>query len=136
MVRAAPEIENSAVAAAFEKFSPDVRADLMASQALIFEVSAARPETGRLEETLKWGQPSYLIPETKSGSTLRLGQTKGGKPAIFAHCQTSIIGDFRALFPDDYVYDGNRGVEIYMAALDRKKLHLLIASALTYHRCD
>jgi hypothetical protein len=47
------------------------RARLMALRDIIFEVAAATSGVGRLEETLKLGQPSYLTPETKSGTTLR-----------------------------------------------------------------
>ena len=32
---------------------------------LIFETAAATEVVGELEETLKWGEPSYLTPKTK-----------------------------------------------------------------------
>mgnify|MGYP000592624135 CR=1 FL=1 len=42
---------------------------------------------------LRWGQPAYLAPK---GSTLRVGIPKsGGAFALFAHCQTTLIADFR-----------------------------------------
>jgi len=41
--------------------------------ALIFQTGKGHQGVGALQETLKWGQPSYLTPETKaaarSGST-------------------------------------------------------------------
>jgi hypothetical protein len=42
----------------------------------------ATPGVGALHETLKWGQPAYLTPETRSGTTLRLGVPKSGGYAI------------------------------------------------------
>ncbi len=82
---------------------------------------------------MKWGQPAYLTPETKSGSNLRLGALKTGGFAIYAHCQTTIISDFRAQFGQDFAFDGNRAV---MLAEDETPLEapmaMLIRSALTY----
>ena len=101
---------------------------------LIFETAAATPGVGALEETLKWGQPAYLTPETKAGSTLRLGLPKDGGFALYAHCQTTIVSDFRSLFPDAFAYEGNRAVRFDAGgALPREELTLLIRSALTYH---
>ena len=100
---------------------------------LIFETAEQTEGVGRLEETLKWGQPAYLTPETKSGSTIRLGRPKQGGIAIYTHCQTSIIADFQSLFPDELTYEGNRAVHFEMdKALPLDKLQLLIRSALTY----
>ena len=103
-------IEDPAVSDAFAAFPETDRVALMELRELIFETAAETEGVGRLEETLKWGQPAYLTPETKSGSTLRLGKMKSGDVAVFAHCQTSIIADFRSLFPDDFNYEGNRAV--------------------------
>ncbi len=58
---------------------------------------------------------------------------KTGGFAIFAHCQTTIIADFRGLFPEDFAYDGNRAVLFRDgAALPTDRLALLVAAALTY----
>lgn len=92
------------------------------------------PEIGRIQETLKWGQPSYLTPETKAGSTIRLGVPKQGGFALYAHCQTTIISDFQAIFGEDFRFDGNRAVTFSAHdEPDTDKLRLLVRSALTYH---
>ncbi|MGI9509775.1 MAG: DUF1801 domain-containing protein [Geminicoccaceae bacterium] len=101
---------------------------------LIFETAEQTPGVGRLEETLKWNQPAYLTPGTKSGSTIRLGLAGENGFAIYAHCQTSILSDFQNVFPDDFVYHGNRAIEFSGGeTLALEKLELLIRSALTYH---
>jgi len=106
----------------------------MALRTLIFAVAADSPGVGPVQETLKWGQPAYLTPVSRAGSTIRLGMPKSGGYAIFAHCQTTIIADFRALFGPDFTYDGNRAVIFDEAPPpDLDKLRTLIASALTYH---
>ncbi|WP_420347196.1 DUF1801 domain-containing protein [Pelagibius sp.] len=129
-----PPFKDRNVEAAFAAFPQPARRGLLALRALIFETAAATPGVGALEETLKWGQPAYLTPETKAGSTLRLGLPKDGGFALYAHCQTTIVSDFRSLFPDAFAYEGNRAVRFDEgAALPREELTLLIRSALTYH---
>ncbi|MEM9585510.1 MAG: DUF1801 domain-containing protein [Pseudomonadota bacterium] len=120
---------------AFSDFPDEVQNGLLHLRGLIFDVAARIEGVGRLEETLKWGQPAYLTPETKAGTTIRLGCPKTGGFAIYVHCQTSIVSDFRALFPKDFVYEDNRA--IHFASEDDltvEKLELFVASALTYHR--
>jgi hypothetical protein len=43
---------------------------------LIFEVAAETAGLGEIEETLKWGQPSYLTTQSGSGSTIRIDQIR------------------------------------------------------------
>ena len=128
-----PPFPDMAVKAAFDAFAEPARTRLIALRALIYETAMQTPGVGRIEETLKWGQPAYLTPETRSGSTLRLGCPKSGGYAIFAHCQTTIIADFAATFGDAFRYDGRRAVLFRDdEAPDAAPLRLLIASALTY----
>lgn len=123
-----------AVAAAFDRFPASARAGLLEMRDLIFDVAAETEGVGALQETLKWGQPAYLTPETKSGSTIRLGAPKDGGLALYTHCQTTIISDFRGLFPDAFTYEGNRAVRFAEGDdLKPRALSLLIKSALTYH---
>ena len=129
-----PPITDTGVAAAFAAFPEPVRAALLRLRALIFDTAAASPGVGRVTETLKWGQPAYLTAETKSGTTIRLGQPKAGGYAVFTHCQTRVMPEFAALFPGDFTFDGTRAVLFPDgAAFDEDKLRLLIRSALTYH---
>ena len=98
-------------------------------------MASETPGVGRIDETLKWGQPSYLTPETKSGSTLRLGATQDGQVALFTHCQTTIMSDFRSVFGSEFDFDGNRALHLDpQASLPEEPLRMLVASALTYHK--
>lgn len=129
-----PPIKDRNVAAVFASFPEPARAGLLALRRLIYETAASKPEVGELEEALKWGQPAYLTPDTKSGSTIRLGVPKGGGFAIYTNCQTTILSDFRERFPDGFRYEGNRAVHFEGAAeVDPDKLSFLIGHALTYH---
>ncbi len=70
------ESPDPAVEAAFGAYPAPVKAKLLALRRLIFDTAKRTKGVGALEETLKWGQPSYLTPETKSGSTIRIDQVK------------------------------------------------------------
>ncbi len=134
MIEIKPPFSDPDVEAAFASFPEPARQGLLALRRLIFEIAATTPEAGALEETLKWGQPAYVTATTKSGSTIRLGLPKPGGFAIYTHCRTSIIADFRSLFPKDFVYEGNRAIHFKAGeCLSSDNLRLLIRSALTYH---
>jgi len=127
---------DSRVAATFKAYPPDVRARLMALRETIFEVAAATPGVGKLTETLKWGQPSYLTKETGSGTTVRIDRLKGGTGghAVYFHCQSGLVGQFRELYPDTFAYDGRRAIKF--GPDDRLPLGELkhcLALALTHH---
>jgi len=53
-----------AVKRRFDSFAPEARAGLLALRALIFQTAATIPGVGQVQETLKWGQPAYLTPDT------------------------------------------------------------------------
>jgi hypothetical protein len=118
----------------FTAFPQDARRGLLSIRELIFDVAARTDGVGELQETLKWGQPAYLTPQTKSGSTIRLGIPKQGGFAIYTHCQTTIISEFQDIFPDEFSYEGNRAIHFQSGAdLSLDRLQLLIKRALTYH---
>jgi hypothetical protein len=70
------DLSAPALAAVFDAYPKPVKAKLLDLRRLIFETAKATRGVGALQETLKWGQPSYLTPETKSGSTIRIDQVK------------------------------------------------------------
>src|SRR5258708_14719618 len=98
-----------AVDAAFNAYPRPLQEKLLALRRLIFDTARATAGVGALQETLKWGQPSYLTPETKSGSTIRIDQIKSAanQYAVYFHCQTDLVETFRSLYPTDFSYDGN-----------------------------
>ena len=122
------------VARAFDNMPPGVQDPMRKLRHLILDTAANTPGVGPITETLKWGQPAYLTEQTKAGTTLRLGCPKQGEFAIYTHCQTSVMTEFQTLFPDDFVFDGNRAVIFGQGeTLPLEKLRFLVARALTYH---
>ncbi|MBI3561150.1 MAG: DUF1801 domain-containing protein [Gammaproteobacteria bacterium] len=129
--------QNPAVAAIFKAYPTSLRTKLRLLRQLIFNTAATTVGVGELYETLKWGQPSYLTLKSKSGSTLRIDQIKSqpGHYAMYVHCQTTLIEDFKEIYPDLFKYVGNRSIVFNVA--DRIPINALrhcIGLALTYHR--
>ena len=125
----------SADEAVFDSNPKPVRTKLLALRQLIFDTAKTTKGVGALEETLKWGQPSYLTAETKSGSTVRIDQVKpeGGQYAVYFHCQTNLVETFRELYPE-LRYGGNRAILLDAGRmLPEAALRHCVALALTYH---
>ena len=130
------DFSNPAVDAVFEAYPKPLRVKLLALRRLIFDTARTTKGVGALQETLKWGQPSYLTAQTKSGSTIRIDQVKSAanQYALYFHCQTDLVETFRELYPSELSYGGNRSIllnaqdEIPQAALRH-----CVALALTYH---
>ena len=130
------DFSDPAVSAVFSSYPKPINAKLLALRRLIFDTAKMTEGVGRLEETLKWGQPSYLTPETKSGSTIRIDQIKsaGNQYAIYFHCQTDLVETFRELYPSEFSYEGNRCILLDAAEkLPEPALRHCVALALTYH---
>jgi len=132
----ATNFADPAVAAVFDAYPKPLKAKLLALRRLIFDTSRMTKGVGALQETLKWGQPSYLTPETKSGSTIRIDRVKTspGQYAVYFHCQTDLVETFRELYPSDFRYGGNRCIVLDAAEkLPEAALRHCVALALTYH---
>ena len=125
----------SAVEAVFDAYPKPVKARLLALRRLILATAKATNGVGLVDETLKWGQPSYLTPETRSGSTIRIDRVKevAGQYAVFFHCQTNLVETFRELYPE-LRYGGNRCILLKAEdKLPEAELRHCVALALTYH---
>ena len=123
------------VAEVFRSYPAELRARLMALRELIFDVAADTGGVGRLSETLKWGQPSYLTEQTGSGSTVRIDRLKNADGyAIYFHCQSGLVDEFRRIYPETFRYEGKRAIlfdnseRVPVRALGR-----CIGLALTHH---
>jgi len=123
------------VARVFKAYPALVRRRLMRLRQLIFD-TAARLDVGRLDETLRWGEPAYVT-TTGSGSTIRIDRRREDPTqyAMYFHCRTSLVDNFRAAFPDTLTFEGNRAIVFDEG--DRvpvRALTVCITAALTYHR--
>jgi len=131
-----PPFENAAVAAAFRAYPDPMREKLLRLRQLIFDAALATPGVGALEETLKWGQPSYATAETGSGSPIRIDRVKSAPAqyAMYFHCQTNLVATFRELYPGELKFVGNRSVLFDRDdKIPMRTLRHCVALALTYH---
>lgn len=101
---------------------------------LIFDTAAATEGVGELEETLRWGEPSYLTTKSKSGSIIRIHAKQPKRYAVYFHCQTDLIGRFKRLYPGKFQYEGNRSITFdERDTVPEGELCRCISLALTYH---
>ncbi len=126
---------DAGVAAAFKAYPADVRRRLMDLRELVFETAADTAGVGRLTEALKWGQPSFLTKQTGSGSTVRIDRLgKSDGYAIYFHCRSGLVGQFKAIYPDTFRYDGKRAIVFGLKdRLPKRALSHCIGLALTHH---
>jgi hypothetical protein len=126
-------IQNAEVAEVFKTFPKHMRKKLMFLRQLVLDTALETEGVGIVEETLKWGEPSYI---TKGGSTVRLGW-KSSIPhqyAMYFHCQSRLVDTFKELYRDKFKFEGNRAI-VFEAddeiPIDELKHCILLA--LTYH---
>jgi Domain of unknown function (DU1801) len=128
---------NAEIARVFKSYPSNMRRKLLKLRALIFEIAASTHGVGKIEETLKWGEPAYLTAESKSGSTIRIAwkATSPKQYRMYFNCQTSLVETFRTLFGKELKFEGNRAIvfdDVDNVPID--SLALCIGAALTYHR--
>jgi hypothetical protein len=125
-----------AVDAVFRAYPEPLKAKLLALRRLILDTARTTNGVGAVQETLKWGQPSYLTAETKSGSTIRIDRVKSADDqyAVYFHCQTNLVETFRQLYPTELSYSGNRSILLSVDdEVPEAALRHCVALALTYH---
>jgi hypothetical protein len=104
---------------------------------LIFKVASTTAGVGKLEETLKWGEPAYLTRQSGSGSTIRIAAIKSDptRYAMHFNCQSTLIQTFRTKFPSKLRYEANRSILFRVGERTPvDELRSCISMALTYHR--
>ena len=131
-----PAFRDKNVAAIFDSYPRDVKAKLLSLRRLIFDVARETPGVGEIHEALRWGQPSYLTPESGSGSTIRLDCLKDNpaKFAMYFHCQSGLVETFRELYGNGMNFAGNRSIVLDPGDdMDSHALRHCVSLALTHH---
>ena len=127
------KIENSKVAEVFNNYPMPMRQKLMFLRQLIIDSALESKSAGVLEETLKWGEPSYLI---KGGSTIRM-DWKPSAPdqyAMYFHCKTKLLDTFKELYGNTLKFEGNRAIVFHKNdGIPIVQVKHCILLSLTYH---
>ena len=127
-------ISSSEVRAKFEAYPGKALLSMLSMRRLILDTASGDPAIGNVEETLKWGEPSYMA---KGGSTLRI-DWKAKEPdqyAMYFNCQTKLVETFEKLYGDLFRFEGNRAIVFGLEEnLPVPELKQCIVSTLRYHR--
>lgn len=122
-----PEIQNK-----FAAYPAQAQRQLGNVRRLIYAI-AEESDLGSIEETLKWGEASYVV---KGGSPIRI-DWKSKDPdviRVYFHCQTRLVETFREIYPDEFSFEGKRAVIIPLRAhVENGPLGHCIQLALQYH---
>jgi len=125
--------QNPQVELKFQTYSPKVKSKLSYLRKLILETAAEIESIQEIEETLKWGEPSYLV---KKGSTIRI-DWKSKMPnqyAMYFKCTSKLVVTFREVFGDLFKYEKNRAILFnFEEDVPEAALKTCIKLALTYH---
>ena len=125
--------QNPQVELKFQTYSKEIGIKLLYLRDLIIETATENETITELEETLKWGEPSYLV---KKGSTIRINW-KAKTPnqyAIYFKCTSKLVPTFKEIYGDLFKYEKNRAILFNLdEEVPEKELKECIELALTYH---
>lgn len=111
-----------------------VRQKLLRLRQLILETAEETEGVNAVEETLKWGEPSYL---TKHGSTIRMDwkEKKPDQYAIYFKCTSKLVPSFKTVYKEVFNFEGDRALVFKLEdSLPEAELKKCIAAGLTYHK--
>lgn len=114
-------------------YPPPAKIMFSAIRQLIFNISKDEG-LGRIDETLKWGEPAYLC---ASGSTVRISWKPANpeRVSLYFNCQTKLMSTFREIFPEAFEFHGNREIRLPLSgSVPEEELRLCLSMALRYHR--
>lgn len=117
----------------FNNYPEEVKPKIQYLRSLILEVAKECEGIVTIEETLKWGEPSYLV---KKGSTIRI-DWKAKTPnqyAMYFKCTSKLVETFKIIFEDTFTFEGHRAIIFQLNdKIPKTELKQCIATALKYH---
>ncbi|MCL6265917.1 DUF1801 domain-containing protein [Flagellimonas myxillae] len=124
-----PEFE-----AKLSAYPEGIRQKMEGLRNLVLETANEIATITKLEETLKWGEPSFVTPQ---GSTLRM-DWKPKAPdqyAFYFQCSSRLVSTFKSIFNNQLGYESNRAIILPLESeLPKEELKACIKAALTYHK--
>ncbi len=125
---------NPKVIEIFNNYPKSVKHQLLHLRELVLSAASEIDGLEKLEETLKWGEPSYL---TKHGSTVRV-DWKGKTPeqfAIYFKCTSRLVPTFKTIYKNKFEFEGNRAIIFKLNdKIPDAELKHCISMALRYHK--
>lgn len=127
-------ISDPKVAIVFEDYPKKVRQKMLLLRKLVLNTASEIEGLEKLEETLKWGEPSYL---TKNGSTLRMDwkESVPDRVAVYFKCTSKLVPTFKMVYKNKFNFEGNRAIIFKMnEKIPETELKHCIALTLKYHK--
>ncbi len=128
-VKTSPDVD-----AVFANYPDLVRDKMQALRELVLETAEETPGITVVEETLKWGEPSFV---TKAGSTLRMDwkERSPNQYAMYFQCTSRLVDTFRLIFDHTFQYEGKRAIVFQLnQTIPTAELKECIKATLTYHQ--
>lgn len=129
IVKTDPKIEKI-----FANYPDSVRNKMQELRELVLQTASETKEVSRLEETLKWGEPSFI---TKNGSTLRIAwkEKTPEQTAMYFQCTSRLVDTFRMIFDHKFQYEGKRALIFPLdQEIPKVELKACIKASLIYHK--
>ncbi len=126
-------IKNPDVNTTIKKYPESIQGKINNLRKLIINTASEISDIEKMEETLKWGEPAYIV---KGGSTIRLAWKKSApnQYAMYFNCKTKLVDTFKEIYRDAFKYEGNRAIVFEIAdEIIVEELKHCIELALTYH---
>ncbi|NMM47714.1 DUF1801 domain-containing protein [Marinigracilibium pacificum] len=118
----------------FDHYPDNVKSKMNFLRELVIQTAEETSDINELEETLKWGEPSFI---TKIGSTLRM-DWKSKSPdqyAMYFQCTSRLVSTFKIVYRDTFKFEGNRAIIFNLNdEIPVPELKECIKAALTYHK--
>ncbi len=117
----------------FANYPDFVRDKLQHLRELVIETAEETEGVTVLEETLKWGEPSFV---TKNGSTLRMDwkEKTPNQYAMYFQCTSRLIDTFRLVFDHKFQFEGKRAIVFKLnEKIPELELKECIRASLIYH---
>ena len=118
----------------FDNYPKPVQDQMLHLRALVLSAASEIEGLNKLEETLKWGEPSYL---TKHGSTVRMDWKEKNPEqfAVYFKCTSRLVPTFKEIYKDMFNFEGNRAIVFKLnEKIPEIELKHCISMALTYHK--
>lgn len=127
-------ISDPRVKVKFDNYPTHVKPRMTRLRELILTLANDIDGLEQLEETLKWGEPSYL---NKYGSAARI-DWKAKNPsqfAIYFKCTSRLVPAFKKIYNDTFTFEKTRAIVYCLDdSLPEKEIMHCISLALTYHK--
>ncbi|MFW2437832.1 MAG: DUF1801 domain-containing protein [Arenicellales bacterium] len=126
-------IKKPDVAEVFNNYPDHIHKKIMLLRQLVLDTASETEGVTKLEETLKWGEPSYIA---IGGSTIRMDwkKSKPDQYALYFNCKTSLVDTFKEIYGNVFKFEGNRAIVFDISdEIPVDELKHCILLSLTYH---